>query len=95
MLILGALSVIFTVFTTVFAASAPSSQVRNLPKWVWVVLCLVTGPVGSALYIFLGRPVSKSKPSSAAPSTAPDDNPAFLRDLERKLREQRENGDEA
>ena len=88
MLILGALSVIFIVFTTVFAASAPASQVRNLPKWAWVLICLVTGPVGCALYIFLGRPVNpKSKPGFAS-NLAPDDNPAFLRDLERRLREQ-------
>lgn len=47
---------IFTVFVTVFAASAPARQVRTLPKWVWVLVCVLFTPVGGILYLALGRP---------------------------------------
>lgn len=86
-LILGIASlVIFTVFVTVFAASAQASAVRTLPKWVWVLLCLVVTPLGGLAYLTLGRPVG----GSPKRTLAPDDDPEFLR----KLREKLENDDE-
>jgi hypothetical protein len=78
----GAL-IVFTVFVTVFAASANARQVRLLPKTVWVLLCLLLTPVGGILYILLGRPIDK------APETrqvAPDDDPEFLRNLSERLK---------
>lgn len=52
---------IFTVFVTVFAASASSKSVRVLPKWLWVVLCLVFSPLGGLLYLLVGRPVDEGQ----------------------------------
>jgi len=89
MLMLGALGVIFTVFTTVFAASAPASEMRRLPKWLWVFLCLFVTPVGGILYLTMGRPDGKPK-GKPGRSVAPDDDPEFLRDLERRLRDEGE-----
>lgn len=90
-LILVAAVVIFTVFTTVFAASAPRREVRVLPKLAWVALCLLTTPVGGILYLVFGRPISNG-PTDATPggTVAPDDDPAFLRNLARRLREEGE-----
>lgn len=95
---LGAI-VIFTVFVTVFAASAEKSKVRLLPKWVWVALCVLTTPVGGILYISLGRPVARADDGagsyggagyrgakSRTRTVAPDDDPEFLRDLAKRLR---------
>jgi Phospholipase_D-nuclease N-terminal len=91
-LILIAAAVIFTVFTTVFAASAPKREVRVLPKAAWVSLCLLTAPVGGILYLIFGRPVGPKPNTDARPGTtlAPDDDPNFLRNLARKLREEGE-----
>jgi len=90
-LILIASVVIFTVFTTVFAASAPKGEVRVLPKAAWVALCLLTTPVGGVLYLVFGRPVAKPSSGSGFGTTlAPDDDPNFLRNLARKLREEGE-----
>jgi hypothetical protein len=84
-----AVLVIFTVFVTVFAASAPAKSVRVLPKWVWVVLCVVITPIGGILYLGLGRPIDGRGGNSGKTKTvAPDDDPDFLRNLARKLREQ-------
>ena len=37
---------LFTVFVTVFAASAKKNEVRNLPKWAWILICLFVPIVG-------------------------------------------------
>jgi len=86
--------VIFTVFTTVFAASADKSEVRLLPKWAWVLLCLLVPFFGGLLYLMVGRPLGRGpKPQKRKP-VAPDDDPTFLRDLEKKLRKDDENKDD-
>jgi hypothetical protein len=79
---------LFTVFVTVFAASAKKNEVRNLPKWLWIVICLAVPIIGGLLYLVLGRPVGRAKGTSGRGRTvAPDDDPAFLRDLSNKLDE--------
>jgi len=85
-----AVLIIFTVFVTVFAASAPASSVRVLPKWIWVVLCVLVTPIGGILYLALGRPIDGGRGSGNTKTIAPDDDPDFLRNLARKLREQGE-----
>ncbi|MFM5905265.1 MAG: PLD nuclease N-terminal domain-containing protein [Micrococcales bacterium] len=88
---------IFTVFTTVYAATAESGRVRNLPKWVWVLMCLFIPVIGGMLYITIGRPVVQGTGASgvawagsqwSSPRRAPDDDPDFLRDLEKKIKPQ-------
>lgn len=78
--------IVFTVFVTVFAASADRNSVRVLPKYVWVLLCLFITPIGGFLYLLFGRPIGgpgrRQKPRTAAP----DDDPQFLRDLSERLR---------
>jgi membrane protein implicated in regulation of membrane protease activity len=88
-LILITLVIIFTVFTTVFAASAPATEVRSLPKWAWVLLCLFVAPLGGIFYLIYGRP-DGTRGSKPKRTVAPDDDPEFLRDLERRLREEGE-----
>lgn len=75
--------VIFTVFVTVFAVSADKRDVRNLPKWLWILLCLFITPVGGLLYLVLGRPVGEPKRNTK--TVAPDDDPEFLRKLRERL----------
>ena len=77
---------LFTVFVTVFAASANKNEVRNLPKWVWVLICLAVPIVGGLLYLVLGRPLGGPRSRGGKSRVvAPDDDPAFLRDLSSKL----------
>jgi hypothetical protein len=78
--------VIFTVFVTVFAASAKKTEVRLLPKWLWIILCVVLPPVGGLLYLAVGRPLGGPKPTfRKSRVVAPDDDPQFLRDLSNLL----------
>jgi hypothetical protein len=83
--------VIFTIFTTVYAAAAEKSEVRLLPKWVWVMLCLFVPFFGGLLYLMVGRPLGKGpQPGGRSRIVAPDDDPNFLRDLNNKLRKKDE-----
>ncbi len=77
---------LFTVFVTVFAASANKNEVRNLPKWLWILICAGVPFIGGLLYLVLGRPIGQPKQRyRKTKSVAPDDDPAFLRDLSEKL----------
>lgn len=81
---------LFTVFVTVFAASAKKNEVRTLPKWLWLVICIAVPFIGGLLYLLLGRPLGGQRPSfgrgrGRTKVVAPDDDPTFLRDLAEKL----------
>jgi len=81
---------LFTVFVTVFAASAKKNEVRNLPKWAWIVICLFVPIIGGLLYLVLGRPTGGPKNRfSKTKIVAPDDDPTFLRDLSEKLEKEK------
>ena len=84
--------VVFTIFTTVFAANANKQEVRLLPKGAWVLLCLLVPFFGGLLYLMVGRPLRSgpAAPKGKKRTVAPDDDPAFLRDLSKKLREDEE-----
>lgn len=82
---------IFTIFTTVFAVSANKAEVRLLPKWVWVLICLIPF-FGGLLYLMVGRPLRPKSPGTTATKkvVAPDDDPNFLRDLSKKIKREDE-----
>lgn len=82
--------VIWAVFTTVFAASANKPEVRLLPKWLWVVLCAVVPFFGGLLYLMVGRPLRKEPGAFGGKGKviAPDDDPTFLRDIAKKLKDE-------
>lgn len=77
--------VIFTVFVTAFAAAADKRQVRQLPKWAWVLLCLFVTPIGGVAYLLIGRPVPKTQTDH--------EDPTYLKRLADRLREEDENKD--
>ena len=88
---------VFYVFVLVFAASAEPTTVRNLPKWAWILILVLFPVIGGIAYLVFGRPLSAGPGSSDSfrfrgqapkPRTgpvAPDDDPEFLRSLERRL----------
>jgi len=77
---------VLTVFATVYAISANSSQVRVLSKFAWIAIILLVPMVGAILYLFIGRPVSTGQ--SRFRSVAPDDDPEFLRELRKRLNDE-------
>ncbi|HEY7853937.1 MAG TPA: PLD nuclease N-terminal domain-containing protein [Aquiluna sp.] len=81
--------VVWAVFTTVFAASANKPEVRLLPKWLWVTLCAVVPFFGGLLYLMVGRPLGRAPGGLGGKGKviAPDDDPNFLRDISKKLKQ--------
>jgi hypothetical protein len=66
-------------------------RVRGIPKFGWIILVIILPVVGAALWFLLGRErLSAAGRYAATAPVAPDDDPAFLRQLNRdKEQEQR------
>lgn len=64
---------------------------RGISKTAWIVVMVVLPVVGAALWFIIGRPRGSSPaPQSYTHTTAPDDDPDFLRNLEIRRRNQAE-----
>ena len=90
LIVLAVVVIAFTVFTTVYAATADKTRVRAMPKWAWVLMCLFVPIVGGALYLWLGMPKRDGRAGlgKGKRTVAPDDDPRFLRDMQKRLRDQ-------
>lgn len=95
---LGPIVLIFTIFCLIDAATTPKEQVRNLPKWAWILIIVFFDVFGSIAWLVAGHPwQQQSRRSVPWPTTrragypeyerprqvAPDDDPEFLRQLGR------------
>jgi hypothetical protein len=83
--------------------SAEDFAIRALPRVAWVFLILLFSPIGAIAWFVAGRPArpvrlsngQQWRPGSGFPedsrprerSTAPDDNPEFLRGLAESLKQ--------
>lgn len=83
------------VFSIVDIATIDRSRVRHLPKFVWMVLVVVTSVLGSMLWFAIGRERKGLGGQSAGrrpKPLGPEDDPNFIDDIEqrRRNREQEE-----
>jgi len=70
-----------TIYAVVDCVQTDESQLRNLPKLVWVLLILLSSPIGAIAWFVAGRPrTTPGRPSPRRP-LGPDDDPDFLRNL--------------
>ena len=80
--ILILLPIIFTIYTLVDCASVDPAEIRNLPKWAWILLIIFFDLIGPIAYWIAGRPrrmgISRGVQRRILP---PDDDPDFLRKL--------------
>ncbi len=79
LVILAVVAVALTVFTIVNIALAASDRVRGVPKPLWVLIAFVPF-VGPILWFGIGNGPADG---GTARRVAPDDDPAFLRNLGR------------
>jgi len=92
-----AVLLLVTVGVAIYAAvdclrSRPD-EIRLLPKLVWLVGIMVFPLAGALAYLTLGRvgaPMSRRTGTRPQRVVAPDDDPEFLRSLERRRREAEE-----
>jgi hypothetical protein len=81
---LGVVLVILTVYSLVDCALFDRNRIRGLPRWVWVFVILLVPVVGSLLWLFVGRGRRSRSASSSGRTFAPDDDPDFLKGLDRR-----------
>ena len=92
---IGVLSLLAFAYCLLDCATSRRDDVRTLPNPLWFVVLLV--PIfGPAAWYLAGRPkpgsgraVPKVLPDAAPPSTSPDDDEEFLRELRRRADQQR------
>lgn len=80
----------------------PASSTRTLPKYVWLLIVLLLPLLGGVIWLLAGRP-KPDRPRRGRRRrgpVAPDDDAAFLRQLDddawsERMRRRREEGDEA
>ena len=74
----------FTIYALIDCARADESQVKNLPKWGWLLI-IILGPqalaIGPVAYLVAGRNKPKRGKAPKRRILPPDDDPDFLRKL--------------
>lgn len=96
------------VYCALNVITTPESEIRNLPKLLWLLLVLVFPIVGGIAWLVAGRPqraanlpykgnrgvpAEYDRPGRAVPQN-PDDDEAFLRQLRARAEEQRKRAEE-
>lgn len=78
--------VAFTVFTVVDVALIERRRIRGLPKFLWIVVIILVPLVGGTLWLVVGRVRAGEAASGSVRRgpVAPDDDPEFLRRLNRE-----------
>lgn len=85
-LIIGVIAAFFYIYSIVDCALADGPRVRGVPKAAWIAIVVVFAVIGGILWFMIGRP---RRALPAGPRTvAPDDDPDFLRNLERDRAQQ-------
>ncbi|MFC5721956.1 PLD nuclease N-terminal domain-containing protein [Streptomyces gamaensis] len=79
------------IYTFIDCLNTPEQEVRGLPKLAWVIVILLFGEVllGPVAWLVAGRPRAAARQRAhgrdggGARWVAPDDNPEFLRSLDK------------
>lgn len=74
-----------TIYALIDCARKDESQIKNLPKWGWLLLIIILGPqlaaIGPIAYLIAGRNRPKGGKRTKRRMLPPDDDPDFLRKL--------------
>ncbi|GII81331.1 hypothetical protein Sru01_63130 [Sphaerisporangium rufum] len=98
--LLGLALLAFWLYCLFDIVSSPEQDVRNLPKLLWVLVVVLLPGLGGMLWLLLGRPLGGPLGDQAVRGRrpgrpdrnrhvvprGPDDDPDFLRDLDRRIR---------
>jgi hypothetical protein len=82
---LGVVVVILTIYALVDCAVFDRNRIRGVPRWVWIFVIILIPVIGAVLWLVIGRGRrGKSQPAAGRTrQVAPDDDPDFLRGLDR------------
>ncbi|AWT44795.1 MULTISPECIES: PLD nuclease N-terminal domain-containing protein [Streptomyces] len=89
------------IYAFIDCLNTPEEEVRGLPKVVWVIVILLFGEVlvGPVAWLVAGRNRAPRGPSGGGATrwVAPDDNPEFLKSLDKdrdKDRDRKDGGED-
>jgi Phospholipase_D-nuclease N-terminal len=94
---LGIVAVGVIIYALIECLMTPKHQVRAFPKAAWVMVILLVPLIGALLWLFLGRARTRRNGSGGAPGgrpsaprrpSSPDDDAAFLRQLDVQRQQQ-------
>ena len=93
-ILMSLLQLALLVYGLVHCIQAEEGGVRHLPKWAWILLMFFMPVAGPIAYFIAGRPLRApgalpSRKPRQAPR-GPDDDPDFLRDIDRERRRRAE-----
>lgn len=75
-----------TVYGIVDCAQSDARTRRNIPLWVWVTIMVLLPGVGAIVWLVVSRLMAPPPSVGRTRPVAPDDDPEFLRELERRTR---------
>lgn len=94
--VIGLALLAFWLYSLFDLITTPEEEVRNVPKTLWLLIVVLVPFAGGLFWMLLGRPQSartaerapRRRPDAApAPiPKGPDDDPEFLRELDRRMR---------
>jgi hypothetical protein len=92
--VIGLALLAFWLYSLFDVITTPEEEVRNVPKMLWVLIVAALPLVGGLFWLVRGRPqaVRETSPVPRRPGSrpsapkGPDDDPEFLRDLDRRMR---------
>ncbi|HVX07428.1 PLD nuclease N-terminal domain-containing protein [Humibacter sp.] len=85
-LIVGVIGALFYIYSIVDCALAERERVRAVPKAAWIPIVIVFAVIGGILWFVIGRP--RRGTVARLRTVAPDDDPDFLKNLERERQQQ-------
>lgn len=86
---LGLVVAILTIYSLVDCALFDRTRVRGLPRWVWIFVIILVPIIGPLLWLIVGHGRrSKAGGGRTTRSVAPDDDPDFLKGLDRDKEQQ-------
>ena len=71
-----------TIYALIDCARTPQEEVRNLPKWAWLLLIIFFETIGGVAWLIAGRPMRQGSAPKRRKMIPPDDDPDFLRSLQ-------------
>ncbi|MEV4459674.1 PLD nuclease N-terminal domain-containing protein [Microbispora sp. NPDC004025] len=96
--IIGLALLAFWLYCLFDVITTPEQDVRNLPKFLWVLIVILLADIGALTWLLVGRPRRQHAVYAAGGGgwahqsgdvpRGPDDDPEFLRSLDRRLRDE-------
>jgi hypothetical protein len=79
-----------TIYSAIDCIRSDDSEIRGMPKPLWLLVIVALSPMGAVAWLLLGRirPPADGPGGGGRtpPVVAPDDDPDFLRSLDEKRR---------